>query len=176
MTGSGGAVRAASRLRARPAAAVPSTAQAGFTLVEILICVVLVGTILLALAGGMLTLARTSNATTQRQQIQLSLGSYTESLKASPYLPCGAPTVPAPASYQALYDSWPERWVPTRTGMTARITRVEFWDEAAGSEGAYVASCPGMDQGTQRLTVEIEWRGRSGTAEVVKSYRPAAGP
>ena len=80
MTGSGGAVRAASRLRERPAASVPSTAQAGFTLVEILICVVLVGTILLALAGGMLTLARTSNATTQRQQIQLSLGSYTESL------------------------------------------------------------------------------------------------
>ena len=170
MTGSEGVARA----RRRPSA--PS-GQAGFSLIEILICVVLVGTVILALAAGMLTLVRTSNGTSQRQQIQLSLGSYTESLKASPYLPCGGPVQPTTSNYEAAYGAWPEHWTPVKPGMTAQIVEVEFWDETAGPQGAFVAACPGgLDQGTQRLTVQIDWRGRTGTAEVVKSYRPAAGP
>ncbi len=170
MTGSEGVARA----RRRPSA--PS-GQAGFSLIEILICVVLVGTVILALAAGMLTLVRTSSGTSQRQQIQLSLGSYTESLKASPYLPCNGPVPPTTSSYEAAYGAWPERWTPVKPGMTARIIEVEFWDETAGPQGAFVAACAGgLDQGTQRLTVQIDWRGRTGTAEVVKSYRPAAGP
>ncbi|MHB1140120.1 MAG: type IV pilus modification PilV family protein [Microthrixaceae bacterium] len=181
MTGSGGAVgawrRPVARRLAHPVARrVEHRGADGFSLIEILICVVLVGTVLLALAGGMLTLVRTSAATSERQQIQLSLGSYTESLKASPYLPCGGPVQPSTTTYQPVYDAWPEHWSPVKPGMTAQIVEVEFWDDVAGTEGGFVPACPGMDQGTQRITVEIDWRDRTGTAQVVKSYRPAAGP
>jgi hypothetical protein len=49
--------------------------------------------------------------------------------------------------------------------MTRGITLVEYWDSA---QADFVGSCPNAgDQGTQRLTVQVDWQGRSGTAEVV---------
>ena len=152
--------------------------QGGFSLIEILICVALVGSVILALAAGMLTLIKTNRVTSQRQQIQLALGSYTESLKASEYIACtaGLP-VPTPAEYQANYSVWAPRWVPTKAAMTATITGVEYWNDSAAPTGGFAATCPvGGDASTQRLTVEVTWQGRTGTAQVVKSYRADVTP
>ena len=182
MTGSEGTARpldpARSRRAAHPRRAARQRSQSGFSLIEILICVVLVGTVILALAAGLLTLVKTSNATSQRQQIQLALGSMTESLKVGPYLPCQ--TLPANeagavAAYEAAYASWPQRWSPSKSGMTARITGIQYWNSATEQ---FEDTCPPpagsgvRDQGTQRLDVEVDWRGRQGTAQVVISYRP----
>ena len=62
--------------------------QTGATLVEVLIALALVGILVLALASGMLTLIKTSTETTKRQQVELALGSFTESLKSGPYTKC----------------------------------------------------------------------------------------
>jgi hypothetical protein len=140
--------------------------------------VVLVGTVILALAAGLLTLVKTSNATSQRQQIQLALGSMTESLKVGPYLPCQtlpADEASAVAAYESAYASWPERWSPSKSGMTARVTGIQYWNSTTEQ---FEDTCPPpapsgvRDQGTQRLDVEVDWRGREGTAQVVISYRP----
>ena len=49
----------------------------------------LVGTVIAALAAGMLTMMGSTRATAEEQRLQAGLLSLTESLKASPYLPCG---------------------------------------------------------------------------------------
>ncbi len=140
--------------------------QQGASLVEVLISIVLVGVVILGLAAGMLTLIGTSTSTSERQQIQLALGSFTESLKAGTYEPCTSdPARPTPASYQAAYEAWPSKWVPSQAGMTRGITLVEYWNS---EQAKFADSCPDAgDQGTQRLTVQVDWQGRSGTAQVV---------
>ena len=140
--------------------------QQGASLVEVLISVVLVGVVILGLAAGMLTLIGTSTSTSERQQIQLALGSFTESLKAGAYETCTSNSaVATPATYQAAYDAWPSKWTPPQGSMTSGITRVEYWDSQLAE---FVDSCPNAgDQGTQRLTVHVDWQGRSGTAQVV---------
>lgn len=164
--------------------------QSGFGLIEVLLAVMLVGTVILSLAAGMLTLVRTSAATSQRQQIQLALGSATENLLVAPYTECQkAPTGAAAIAsyYDGLYHAWPESWTPALTGMSqARITKVEFWSTdpdgvAATSDGKFQDTCPSypnpptgtMDQGVQRVTMQIDYKGRSVTAQVVTSARLA---
>ncbi len=141
-------------------------AQTGASLVEVLVSVVLVGVVILGLAAGMLTLISTSTTTSERQQIQLALGSFTESLKASSYTPCTSdPAVATAAAHQAAYEAWPSKWVPPQADMTRSITEVEYWNK---DQAAFVAQCPNAgDQGTQRLTVQVDFKGRSGSAQVV---------
>lgn len=140
--------------------------QQGASLIEVLISVVLVGVVILGLAAGMLTLIGTSTSTSERQQIQLALGSFTESLKADAYETCTSnSSLATPVTYQAAYDAWPSKWTPPQASMTSGITRVEYWDS---QQAEFVDSCPNAgDQGTQRLTVQVDWQGRSGTAQVV---------
>lgn len=127
----------------------------------------LVTTVVLALAGALLMLVRTSESTAEQQQIQIALTGMTESLVTGPYLPC--PTGAGVADYRAAYDAWPDRWTPTKAGMQARIVGVEYWSESAD---AFVASCPSQDDGAQRIEVEVAWQGQSDTAQVVTAARP----
>ena len=140
--------------------------QRGASLVEVLISVLLVGIVILGLAAGMLTLISTSTSTSQRQQVQLALGSFTESLKAGTYQPCTSnQAVATAATYQAAYEQWPSKWTPPQSGMTRSITGVAYWDKA---QAAFVASCPaGGDQGAQRLTVQVDFQDGIGSAQVV---------
>jgi len=139
--------------------------QAGFTLVEVLIALALAGVVVLGLASGLFTLIRTSNDTLQRQQIQVALGNFGESLKAAPYRACDDPAGNATAAaYQSAYDAWGVRWVP-RPGMGASIVKVEYWDPEAR---VFEPACDGPDAGAQRLTLHVTWAGRGGKAQVVK--------
>lgn len=135
----------------------------------------LVSIVILALAAGMLTLLRVTRATNERQQIEIALGRFTENLLVSPYIPC-APA-PAPVPSVANYNGLPGLWTPEKSGMTAKIIGVEYWNDA---QKKFVATCPpglpGLDEGTQRLKVQVDWQGRTGTAQIVKAYRPGPTP
>ena len=134
--------------------------QTGATLVEVLIALALVGILVLALASGMLTLIKTSTETTKQQQVELALGSFTESLKSGPYTKCAALVAGSP--YPNTTD-----WVPPQSSMTASLVKIEYWDKSSTS---FVAACPASgDQGTQRLTVQVNLEDRSSTAQVVKA-------
>lgn len=162
--------------------------QAGFSLIEVLLAVMLVGTVILSLAAGMLTLVRTSAATSQRQTIQLALGSATENLLVAPYTECQKAPLGAAAIatyYDGLFHAWPGAWTPSRSGMSgAKITKVEFWNtdpdgNAATADGRFQDTCPvyaavpgtTRDQAIQRVTIQIDYAGRRGTAQVVTSAR-----
>ena len=134
--------------------------QTGATLVEVLIALALVGILVLALASGMLTLLKTSTETTKQQQVELALGSFTESLKSGPYTKCAALVAGSPYPNTAA-------WVPPQSSMTASLVKIEYWDTRSTS---FVAACPASgDQGTQRLTVQVNFEDRSSRAQVVKA-------
>lgn len=134
--------------------------QTGATLVEVLIALALVGILVLALASGMLTLLKTSTETTKQQQVELALGSFTESLKSGPYTKCAALVAGSPYPNTAA-------WIPPQSSMSASLVKIEYWDKSSTS---FVAACPASgDQGTQRLTVQVNFEDRSSRAQVVKA-------
>lgn len=139
--------------------------QGGFTLVESLVAVVLVGLVVLALAGGMVTLLATTAASANEQRLQTGLTSFTESVKAMPYRDCASLD-----EVRTDYAAWSGRWDPP-SGMTVTITDVEYWNPAAGSEaGEFQPTCPGggtTDRGAQRLSVHVTWNGDTATTETV---------
>lgn len=148
--------------RPQPAA----TGQGGFTLIETLIALALAGTVIMAIAAGMLTLVGTTGSTAQRQQIQLALGSYTESLKAAGYIDCGDVT-----AYDSEYVLMPAAWTPDRPGMAKTLKKVEFWNGTTFVSSPTAAGCPAADPGVQRLTVEVTLGDGVGEAQVVKGDR-----
>jgi prepilin-type N-terminal cleavage/methylation domain-containing protein len=134
--------------------------QTGATLVEVLIALALVGILVLALASGMLTLIKTSAETTKQQQIELALGSFTESLKSGPYTKCAALVAGSPYPNTTA-------WVPPQSSMIASLVKIEYWDPITGD---FDEDCPlGVDQGTQRLTVQVKFQGHFSCAQVVKA-------
>ena len=148
----------------RPCVGAP---QSGFTLVEILITLVLAGLVVLGIATGLLTLVRSNAATDERQRIDQALGNMSEGVKALVYDDCVAGAEPTAASYQSAYDGASSSWLPP-TGMTARVTDVQFWNRTTQ---AFDDACPSGDQGAQKVTIEVTWRNRNGTAELVKGER-----
>lgn len=141
--------------------------QSGFSLIETLITVVLAGIVVLGLVAGLLTLVRSRAATDERQRIDLALGNVAESLKAIEYPACDPAAMPDAASYQTAYLASPLSWRPP-AGMTAEVVDVEFWDKTSRS---FVDTCASGDQGAQQLTIQVTWRGREGSAHVVKGAR-----
>lgn len=143
--------RGASRCPAR------GRTQAGFTLAETIVALLLASTVVLALAAGMFTLLRTTDLTSRSQRMQAALTTVAESVKAEAYIDCATTT-----SYAVADPEGP---------ATAAVTGVRYWDATpAGAElGRFVGPpCPSPDRGAQRITVQVELDGRTVSAEIVK--------
>jgi prepilin-type N-terminal cleavage/methylation domain-containing protein len=150
-------------------------AQHGFVLIEVVVSLALVGSVVLALAGALLMLVNSTRSTSEQQQIQLALSAMSESLLVAPYLPC--PDDADVDAYNDAYAAWPSRWTPTKPGMQASIVAVEYWNEQlpsadGGERPGFGDVCPTIDQGAQRLTVEVVWKGRRETAQIVTTATP----
>lgn len=135
--------------------------QAGFSLLEIIIAVMLVSMVVLALATGFLTLIRTNRSTYEQQQVDHATTNYAESLKAVQYEPC------QPGSGDPDYGASPDLWEPG-AGISVAVVDVRYWNPAAG---AYEPGCPPSDGGTQLLTIRAEYRDRERQAQIVKRNR-----
>ena len=162
--------------------------QAGFTLIEVLLALVLTSVAITAIAAGMLTLMRSSTQTSAQQRLQGALTSYTESLKALPYYsqqlaplpanPCVAGQPADVAAFQAAAAGWADRWVPPDYVTTAEVTNIEFWTPSApgsASIGTFTTTCPaGGDFGAIRLTgrVVLSDGGTSTGQVVIRDPRP----
>lgn len=164
-------LRAMSRLgRESPCSVAPGRhrTQAGFSLIEVLVAVGLAGTVIAALAAGILAMLRSTEVTSSQQRLQAAVTSTAESVKSLPYRPCtagvaaaGGGQAAAPATYDADYAAWPGRWQPSAaSGVTSvRVTDVEYWTPASSNAalGSFLPTCPaaGGDRGAQRLTVRV---------------------
>jgi Tfp pilus assembly protein PilV len=168
------------------AAAVPvrrARGQAGISLIESLIAVVLVSLVVLGLAGGFLTMMGATEASSSRQRREAALTSFTESLKQlsmvtpaqSPllsYTDCDPAVTPSAlaSDYTTRYRSWPGRWQPSADNAVSNqtISDVEYWHPSGSgsSAGTYDHNCAGSDHGAQRLTVTVDVAGDQATGQV----------
>ena len=141
--------------------------QAGFSLIETIVALFLVSVVVLALAAGMFTLLRTTAVTSRAQRMQAALTTAAESAKGLPYKPCAVAM-----DYGGTAPTWDD---PT-DDATVEVLSVRYWDApgAAAELGRFTATCPAMDLGAQRVTVQVTIGGESQTAEIVK--RQAVGP
>jgi len=149
---------------ARPARArrrVARRSQSGATLIEVMIAVFLIGTVIAALAAGMLTLMRSTRVTSEQQRLAVGVLSFTEWLRSQDYTPCATP------------GDFPT-WAPLPE-VEGRVDEVKYWNVAAGAawgDEPFGTSC-GTDQGRQLLDVTVRLAGgRTTTAQVVLRGTP----
>jgi Tfp pilus assembly protein PilV len=128
--------------------------EGGFGLIEAVVSVGLVSTVVLALAAGLLTSVKSSQAAKETQEVDAALSAYAESFKDPAWYPSADPCLTTP--------DWSA--VPRPDGAaSASVTKVEHWDPAAVPNPVWADSCT-SDPGVHRLTVEVEMSGSSATA------------
>jgi prepilin-type N-terminal cleavage/methylation domain-containing protein len=111
--------------------------QAGFSLVELLVTVAILGTAFTVFVGGMGTSIVASDYHRTQTTAEAVLRTFAETVKSrtTPYVPC-ATSYTGPA---------------TPSGYTASVTAIAYWNGTA-----YVASCPATDRGLQRISLRVD--------------------
>ena len=122
--------------------------DAGFSLAEILVTIVIVGITFTAILGGIIT-SITASALQRNEAnadaVARSAGEWVKDSVQNPYVSCAS-------SYSLSGLSKP-------SGFSVRITEVEYWTwEQSTVPAAYAAdfqaTCPSPDHGIQRITIE----------------------
>ena len=125
--------------------------DAGVTLVELLVTVVILGVDFVAILGGMATGMVVSDLHRKQATSETIIRSYAEAVKAAPYAVCAGT-----AAYAALAVGYS---VPAglRPTYAVSVTAVSYW-QPGGSTGSFVSSlgtCPGSDNGLQSVTLRV---------------------
>lgn len=119
----------------------------GFSLTESLAAILLVTTVILGLAAGILTTVRATRTVSQTQRSEAMLTDATEAIKAQPFVSCATP-----ASYP----------LPAMTQVTV-VAVTHLQNDGTGTQ--FAAACPAAAEDlAQRITV----RAGNRRAEVVK--------
>jgi prepilin-type N-terminal cleavage/methylation domain-containing protein len=117
--------------------------EEGFTLVEILITVVLIGLIMVTFMGALFTMVRTSDVNNRTTQAEAELRSYSEALRAYPFKKCWTK-----AQYQIALD-------PAGTTYPgAQLNSVTYWDSSRAL-GDFAASCDATKNSVQRIQLQV---------------------
>jgi prepilin-type N-terminal cleavage/methylation domain-containing protein len=112
--------------------------EAGFTLVELLVTVTIMGISFVIILGGIAVFSRATTVQRGSADLDTAMRTYVEQLVAAPY----------DASCGANYSG-----VAVPAGYTANI-QVKYWDGNA-IPAAFSTSCPGSDNGAQQLVVVL---------------------
>ena len=134
----------------------------GFSLLEVLVSVVILGIVGTAIIGGVYTLVRTDGQQQSRSEASVVARNYADALDAGPYRDCA---VPADYSAQSLGLTLPST-------ATVTVTAVTYWNGTAPPSGAnptaaqwataFGTTCS-TDQGLQRITYQV--RSTAGATE-----------
>jgi prepilin-type N-terminal cleavage/methylation domain-containing protein len=125
--------------------------DAGVTLVELLVTVVILGVVFVAILGGMATGMVVSDLHRKQATAETIIRSYAEAVKPAPYTVC-AGTAAYAAS--AVGYSVPAGLRPT---YAVSVAAVRYW-QPGGSTGSFVSSlgsCPGSDNNLQSVTLRV---------------------
>jgi prepilin-type N-terminal cleavage/methylation domain-containing protein len=118
--------------------------EAGFSLPEILLTILIVGIGFGAILGGMMTSITVSDLHRKQATADTVLRDAAERVKdpGQAYKPCA--TTSGPNSYN----------VPSApSGYAVSVSSVEYWDGTSSNPLTFVSSCPSPDKGIQRVTV-----------------------
>lgn len=145
----------------------------------------LVAVTFLGLMTALSTAIKSSDVNRHRQRMEAALTSYGETLKAMPvYLACGPSAASDPdwrAQQPHLFGNDYAVGVTSGSGMAWQglpdmTFSVKPAVEVLAPDGTWSANCPAArensgyaDSGVQRLTIEVTSRGRTLTAQIVKT-------
>jgi prepilin-type N-terminal cleavage/methylation domain-containing protein len=115
-------------------------AQAGFTLVELLVTVTIMSIAFVVILGAIGVFMRSSSVEHSAADLDRATRTYAERLRAATYVSC------------AGISSYPGVAAPP--GFTAAITSVKYWNGSATGTNFGSGPCP-ADNGAQQLTVRI---------------------
>ena len=146
--------------------------QGGFGLLEAVVSLALVSTVVLTLAGGLLTSVKSSTSARGTQQVDAALSAYAESFKGVAF----DALCPLPVDLEGAGTAPAWFTAPGTDVESFRIVVTEGWNEDTSDWqdcASYDESYSGPEPGTVRLTVEVEVRTddspdpRSSTGQVV---------
>jgi prepilin-type N-terminal cleavage/methylation domain-containing protein len=125
--------------------------DAGVTLIELLVTVVILGVVFVAVLGGMATGMVVSDLHRKQATAETIIRSYAEAVKAASYTVCAGT-----AAYAASAVGYS---VPTglRPTYAVSVTAVKYW-QPGGSTGSFVSSlgtCPGSDNSLQSVALRV---------------------
>lgn len=119
--------------------------DAGLSLVEILITIVIVGIAFAAILGGMVTSITVSDVHRKQATADTVVRSGAEAVKdlTVAYVSCAGPS-----AYESALPAAP-------SGYTIHVTKVEYWDGDGTSTDPvkFLGACPSSDAGLQRITL-----------------------
>ena len=170
----------------------PRRGQSGQSLVEVIIAMLLIGSIFLILAGALFTVIKVTTSNKNLQAIDTGLITYGEILQTQvPYENCSASNSinsnglatgqGTGSNYQLNANAFitgggaePTKWrLPYTDGasMVVELTGLESWNTTTGAfedRGLSFYKCVSPDSGVQRVSYTITFGGVSRTGQVVK--------
>lgn len=138
----------ASRLPRNLPTPAASRSEAGVTLIELLITVVILGIAFAVIVGGMMTSIIGSDVHRKGATAGTVLQSYAEAIKAAPYAP--APSSNCAAEMTSAYQT--PAGFSTPTGFTPSIGTFGYWSATTATFGT---ACPASDGGLQRIQLTV---------------------
>lgn len=147
-------------LRRRTAARPGGADDGGYTLVELLLAVAVLGLGVLTVVGGMMTSILVSDLGRRSAEGQSAVRAYAEAV--------------ANDTYAACATTYPASGFSVPSGYTTTLT-VTYWDPSASS---FMTTCPATDAGLQRIRLTVSATdGRGSEAlSIAKRRRPAGEP
>jgi type II secretory pathway pseudopilin PulG len=136
--------------------------EEGFTLVEILITLWIMGAVMVALIGALFTMTKASDLSKRTTIAETELRRYAEAVRAVPYTACqDADTYETAITNAGLYTP------PTGFTVTPNIVSVKYWTKGSSfNSSAFVAthpSCDGTanetDDGAQQFAITVQLDG-----------------
>ncbi|MGH2722403.1 MAG: type IV pilus modification PilV family protein [Actinomycetota bacterium] len=122
--------------------------EAGVTLIELLVTVVILGIAFAVIVGGMMTSIIGSDVHRKGATAGTVLQSYAEAVKAAQYTP--APSSNCSAAMTAAYGTPAGFSAPT--GFTPSIGSFGYWNSTTSTFGT---ACPASDAGLQKMQLTV---------------------
>jgi type II secretory pathway pseudopilin PulG len=160
-------MRAAVLARLRRRSSTPASSEAGETLLEVMVAMMVLGISIVAILGAFIVATRTGTFNNEQSAADLVLRDFAETLKGR------GPTTVGSTSYDATYlpcetlgpggtgdPNYPAYTPPApNASYRATITKIEYLNGYSGTAPVWRAQsdgCPsGGDQGLERLTLQV---------------------
>lgn len=146
---------------------VERSGEAGFTLAEILVALIILSTAVVALISAAFTLTVGADVQRKTSEVESIAVTWGESIidESFAYQECLGP-----ALYQTAYNSWADRY-ELPAFYEAEIVDVDYWDRDLNdgvNDGEFVEDCGvGLDDdGSQKFQLQVTAPDGSGSAEV----------
>lgn len=149
----------------RPAESRTCGGQAGLTLIESIVSMVIVSLVVLALLAALMTILSTTNANRRMVHSGIEATTLAESVRRLTYVDCET----GAAMQNRLLVGSPAVYVAP-TGYSVVVSEMEYLASASTSTPSFGSSC-GTDRGVQRVVLEVTATGSPSVSEEIVIHK-----